>query len=322
MTECLAALALSPWFRNIYASTQPEALAGLKQSLSSLAAEERVRLLKRFLDSRSDAPTSAEFKVGANGFLQSAPTLRTWALDYLAQTDPASAAQYAQELLQGDKQSADEWALAMRSYARVKGMPEDKAFLREKFQEMVRFVPWRSDPSVGFLEAFDVPVYLHATELVPVLGQLTTDRENRAAGHAAYLALDRLTISDPAATLGQLLAQPDLMKGREVTRANFFARADVSDPAQRELVENYLKQSTGAELATFAGLYPNANYMVSHNLLTSTSTPDHETLARQDRQALAVVEQWLGDPRFEKLKPQLQSIKNRLDGFVKQAAAR
>src|SRR4051812_2789385 len=71
---------------------QAEVLVALKQSLSSLPADERLRLLRRFLDSGVDAPTSAEFKVGPNGFLQSAPTLRCWALDYLAEADPAAAA--------------------------------------------------------------------------------------------------------------------------------------------------------------------------------------------------------------------------------------
>jgi len=113
------------------------------------------------------------------------------------------------------------------------------------------------------------------------------------------------------------------MQGREVTRANYFARADVGDAQQRTVLENYLlnPQLRPAELSTFAGLYPSANYMVSYNLLTRTQTPDHNTLANRDREALRVVESWIADARFGKLKPQLQTIKSRLNTFVKQAGA-
>ena len=75
--------------------------------------------------------------------------------------------------------------------------------------------------------------------------------------------------------LRQLQAQPELMEGHEQTRADFFARADVRDSAQKALLDNYLLDSkrSGAELQQFAGIYPNANYMVSYNLLTQTVTP-------------------------------------------------
>ena len=59
--------------------------------------------------------------------------------------------------------------------------------------------------------------------------------------------------------------------------------------------------------------------MISHNLLTRTQTPDHDTLVRRDRAALQTVEGWLADPRFEKRKPQLETMKSRLEMFVKQA---
>ncbi len=112
------------------------------------------------------------------------------------------------------------------------------------------------------------------------------------------------------------------MKGREATRANYLARADAGDAQQRAVLENYLlnSQLSPAELSTFAGLYPNANYMVSYNLLTRTQTPDHASLVRKDRDALSAVESWLNDPRFEKIKPQLQTIKTRLETFMKQAS--
>ena len=186
---------------------------------------------------------------------------------------------------------------------------------------MVGHEAWRKDPSTGFLEAFDVAVHLGGTNLMPTLTELVRQPDNRAVSHAAYLALDRLTISDPVSTLNNLLGQPDALNGREVTRANLFARADVSNPQQKAILENYLLSLAPgpAELQAFAGLYPNANYMISDNLLTRVATPDRDWQVRHDREALKVIESWQADPRFDKLRPQLQEIKSRLSRFVQQA---
>lgn len=74
----------------------------------------------------------------------------------------------------------------------------------------------------------------------------------------------------PRAALVLLAAHPELMEGREKTRANFFARADLRDPQQKALLESYLldPRRSAQELQTFAGIFPNANYMISNNLLT------------------------------------------------------
>src|SRR5262249_33108009 len=111
---------------------------------------------------------------------------------------------------------------------------------------------------------------------------------------------------------------PELMQGRELTRANYFARGDVRDPQQRALLESYLLDPARSpeELRTFAGLYPSGNFMISNNLLTSVQTPTGEELAASDREALKAVEQWLNDSRFARVQPQLRQIQARLRGFV------
>jgi hypothetical protein len=112
-----------------------------------------------------------------------------------------------------------------------------------------------------------------------------------------------------------------MMEGRESTRADYFARANVSDPQQRQILESYLLDPaiSTAELQTFAGIYPNANFMVSPNLLTQASTPGHDALMNLDAQALAVAQEWLADPRFAQVAPELQTITQRLEGFAAQA---
>ncbi|HXI50119.1 MAG TPA: hypothetical protein VNH84_01380, partial [Candidatus Saccharimonadales bacterium] len=64
---------------------------------------------------------------------------------------------------------------------------------------------------------------------------------------------------------------------------------------------------------------PNANFMVSHNLLTDSATPNRAWLTGRDQEALNVVRRWQGEPRFERLRPQLQVIEHRLQQFVEQA---
>ncbi len=295
-------------------------LGELRNHLNSLGANTASSTVRQWLDSGEDAATRLEFKLSPDGSLKTAPTLRTFLLDYLAQIDSKAAAAYAEKIL-SSQNSADEWAVALRAYARGNSSPDAQTFLQKKIREMLGNRDWRDNPSVGFLEAFDVIVHTRDRELTPELGNMIQQKDNRALGHAAYLTLDRLVQAAPADVLGQLQTQPELMEGHERTRADFFARADMRDPAQRALLENYLLDSkrSGSELQQFAGIFPNANYMVSYNLLTQTVTPTGAELALRDREALNTVQQWLDDPRFEKLKPQLQTIKSRLEQFVKQA---
>jgi hypothetical protein len=133
-----------------------------------------------------------------------------------------------------------------------------------------------------------------------------------------------MVINDPAALLAALQADPALMQGREDTRADYFARADVQDPRQRRILESYLldPQISAAELGQFAGIFPNANYMISANLLTGNPQPDHAALAARDQASLQAVAAWLADPRFARLDPQLMLLQQRLQGFVQQEQGR
>jgi hypothetical protein len=155
---------------------------------------------------------------------------------------------------------------------------------------------------------------------MPALTSLVKEQDNPAVAHASFLALDRLVINNPAATLNALLADPTSMQGREATRADYFARANVTDPQQLQVLQNYLlnPQITPAEIDTFAGIFPNANYMISPNLLTQSQTPDRNALVSRDAASLSVVQGWLGDPRFANQMPALQKIQTRLAGFVQQ----
>jgi hypothetical protein len=304
------------------APARNQVLAALKAELAAGSTNEISAAIRRFLDSKTDAPTRQGFKIGKGGFLAEAPTLRTWLLDYLGRIDPAAAAAYARVIL-NTPDSPDEWALALRNLAAGDANPEARALLKEKFAEMLAYEPWRQSPSTGYLEAFDTAVYLGDAGLAEPLTGLVRAQDNQAVAHAAYLALDRMVISDPVAMLTALENDPSLMQGRENTRADYFARADVQDARQRQIVESYLlnPRISQAELGQFSGIFPNANFMISPNLLTSNPTPDHAALVARDQASLQIVGAWLADARFAKIQPQLQLMQQRLQQFVQQEKA-
>ncbi len=300
--------------------TIAQKLAALRVELQSLPAKEAVAQIRKFLDTKSDASTHMGFKVASNGFLDQAPTLRTFLLEELGRLDAAAAADYSRVIL-SNMDSPDEWAVALRSLALGDSSADGRALLTQKTAQMLQYAPWQQNPSTGYLEAFDVPVYLGGAGFVPTLSSLVQSQDNSAISHAAFLALDRLVINNPVAVLQSLESAPDLMSGRESTRADYFGRADVRDPQQRQILESYLLNPaiTPAELQTFAGIFPNGNFMVSPNLLTQNTTIDHEGLIDRDQQSLAVAQQWLADPRFSQLAPVLQTIVQRLQMFAAQS---
>lgn len=292
-------------------------LAALRARLRILPPAEAARLIRGQLDREDDVPTGLAFAVDPGGWLAGAPTWRVFLLDLLEQVDPGGAAVAAREIL-ARKESPEEWALALRSCARAAGSAGERDFVVAKFREMIGHAPWRENPSAGFLEAFDVAVHLGGTTLLPELTGLVRDKANAPVSHAAYLALDRLTLKDTGPVLAELVREPRLMEGREETRANYVARADVRDPVQRELVEAYLLDPgrSPRELDVFARLFPNGNFTIAPGLATPPFIPDRATQAAQDRAALATVRQWASEPRFAALSPQLERIERRLEEFT------
>jgi hypothetical protein len=295
-------------------------LAELRRLLDTLPPDAASQAIQTFLASGRDAPTGLDIKVEAGGGLGDASSLRVFLLDYLGRIDKTAAGKLAEDVL-SKYTTPDEWAVSLRNYAWAHS--DGDAFLQAKTRQLLENPAWRHNPTAGFLEAFDTIVYSRDTGLTPALAGMVVEPENKALAHAAYLTLDRLTITEPAAVLDQLHKQPGLMKGHELTRANFFARADIADPKQKSLVEDYLLDTGRGmqELNAFAGIYPNENYMLSNNLLTETQTPTGAEIAARDRAALEMVQTWLEDPRFEKVRPQLQTMQKRLQVFVNQANA-
>ena len=136
------------------------------------------------------------------------------------------------------------------------------------------------------------------------------------------LELFDVAMFDARAAL-ELAADPQLLATREQTRASLFARADIRHAKQNALLQLYLlhPSRTHEELQSFAAIYPNANFMISNNLLTKVLTPSREEVIALDASALGAVQKWLLDPRFQKLRPHLEACRARLEEFVQEKAA-
>ena len=295
-------------------------LGAVRQWLRETPAAVRRAQLAAFLATRRDADLGGQFKVGPDGALTASPTLRVWLLNELSGIDRAEAAALAREVL-SRPDSADEWAVALRCLALGEPSAEARALLKEKTLALLQHEAWQEQPSSGFLQAFDVAVYLRDADFAPVLSGLLRQTNQVAVAHAAFLALDRLVLAAPVANLRELQTNPDWLAGREGTRAGLFARADVTDASQRTILESYLldaRRSPG-ELSAFAATFPNASLFLSPNLLTRQATFDGATLLRRDLATLQVVRGWLGEPRFAAVREALRPIESRLAEYVSQA---
>jgi hypothetical protein len=186
--------------------------------------------------------------------------------------------------------------------------------LRAQVARLLRHEPWRQTATAGFLEAFDVAVAVRAGELAADFAGMLDPAMDPGTRHAAHLALDRLVLADPAATLA-LLRDPRVMPpGTGAVRAGYFARGDPDDPAQRALLEAYLGDPAiaAAEHRRFLELLPNLNLALAYGLLTEPQGFSHPSVVAR----LAAAADWLdalaGDPRWQGLTDAIAAARERL----------
>ncbi len=308
------------WDRVIRERPNKESLDSLRGRLREMSAAEAVAEIEGFLASGKDGATGLEFDIGSGGGMKGWPTLRVYLLDLLLEIDPSAAARISRNIL-AKPTSADEWALALRNVARGEGDDANSDFLRTKAEELIANPEWRVKPSVGFLNAFDVLVHTRATASAPLLSGLIQDKERRDLAHAAFLTLDRLVQREPVAMLEKLVADRALRESRPEMFAQQFARADLRDERQRELVKTWLLDParTPLELRNFAGVFPNNNQMISNNLLTSEIRVSGEELLKHDLEVLAIIRRWREEADFQTIDKHLGMMDARLSEFVKGA---
>lgn len=303
MDRVLAALQLGP---------NHAALEELKRALLGGEPRQSIAAILDFLAEGRDAPTGEDFAIGEGGVLAAAPTLRTMLLDLLGQlarTERSDVAAKTSRGLLETKSSPDEWALALRNIAWQE--PAAKPYLAGKMREMLSYEPWRAKPTAGMLEAFDVIVYAQDPTLIPDLADAQRSG-SRELQHAAAIALDRLAEHGPLEVMNYLNTHPTELADRPMLRADYYAKADLSQIAQRAALEVYLgRPDVGAEekLKLLKGLATPASF-VSENLLTEPPAPE-DAPARRDALAKATSD-WLSANRFPDLRAPLQQLQQRL----------
>jgi len=308
------------WDGEIQERAGRESLDTLRGKLLGLSKTEAVAEIEGFLSKGGDRITGLDLTIGAGGKLEGWPTLRVFLLDLLLEIDPAAAARISREIL-ATPTTADEWAISLRNVARGESGGDNRDYLRAKAEELIANSGWQAKPSVGYLNAFDVLVHTDATESTALLSGLIQQKDRRDLAHAGFLTLDRLVQRKPVEMLTKLGSDRALSESRPEMVAQEFARADLRDDAQRELVKAWLLDPvrTPTELGNFAGVYPNNNRMISQNLLTSEGKVEGTGLREHDLQALSLIRGWRQDPAFETLAQYLEIMDRRLSEFTKDA---
>ena len=294
------------------AGTATEAdLDALKRALLAADPAVATAAIVEFLATGRDARTGLDFTLRPGGDIN-APTLRVLLMDVLgriAKREGGNAAARLARVTLEKKDSADEWAIALRNVARAE--PKATAYLAGKAREMLAHAPWRSAPTSGLLEAFDVIVFTKDASLTADLAEAQKD-PNAQLRHAADVALDRLAAASPLEVMNYLNANPALLTERPMLRADYFAKADLAAPGQKTALEFYLGRPDIAEAEKTKLLKALATpaTFVSENLLTEPP-PEPDDAARE-RAILAAVQEWLAGKRFPPLQAQLLQLQRRL----------
>lgn len=296
------------------------ALGEMEGALRALPRDKAVTALLAFLDSGADAATGLDFKLGSGGILASAPTLRVWALDHLGRIDAVVAASYAARIY-ARHDSADEWAVALRNDWRVAAPAGRIEPVRARVLELLADEAWAKQPSVGFLEAFDVAVATMAWEAVPRLEQWLGLSQPKALRAGAWIAFDRLTMEVPSDFLPTLVQRREWLASQPLVRAGLVARADLKVELERRAVETYLQRDdvSKREGARFLELLPNVSATVSHNLVTPARITSPAQAASRDQASLASVRDWRGQAQFSRWNDELAAAETRLAEAVASA---
>ena len=244
-----------------------------------------VLAVRLFLQSGKDSDTGLPYTVGEDGTLASAPTLRVYLLDELANlaekgNDTNALLEESYRVL-GARGSADEWSVALRNIAW--GDKDSNTYLNQKFQEMVSNPIWAKDPSAGMLEAFDIPAYTgdtgSITILVAYLDAKDPDTGERSTlANASNVALDKMAQNSPGKVMDYLNSNPSILASKPLLRADYFAKADLNNPNQRREIEDYFSRKDVTEQEKNKAIYGLAvpGGFASDGLLISGSKADGE----------------------------------------------
>ena len=290
----------------------PAELDAFRRALLAADPAQAITAIVKFLATGQDALTSESFALGKGGELGGAPTLRVLLLDILGRicktTEGPEAAAVSRALLE-KKTSADEWAVALRNVAW--GTPGDRAFLAAKSREMLHYQPWRQQPSGGFLEAFDVIVFSRDATFVTDLAEIVRG-DDKTLQRGAGMALDRLAEMAPLDVMNFLNTNRAELADKPFLRADYFSKADLSQPAQRAALEAYLSRTDvdAREKGKLLAVLASPGSFAGDTLVTDP--PPEEDPPQRSAGLKQAVGEWLKTNRFPELNPSLQQLQERL----------
>lgn len=298
-------------------------LRDLHQTLSGGESAAVADAIHRFLKTRKDAPTRLPFSVAPGGNLETAPSLRIALLDWLQKFDPSIALEVSRQIMD-EKQSPDEYAVALRNLAWNDLEGDLKKELSDRLDQMLQVSDWKQNPSAGFLEALDASVELADDQTFSEILQLSQEASqaaNRDLSRAAFLTLDRMAVRDPNLVLRSF--QSNALAGASPEqRASLLSRLDLALPAHRESLEKYLSSADfgSEELDYFAEIFPNGNYIHGNWLITAGEVT-HSIASRleADRRALAEIEKWIAQGVVKQSNKTIVRIRERLQVQIEAA---
>lgn len=253
-----------------------------------------------FLASGQDAPTGLEFAVGQDGFLDTAPTIRTALLDMIADLHAGITLDLARNILDA-RTNPDEYALALRNMAwspLFSSDAERDSELSQRFSGLLDTKEWLARPSVGFAEAFDVavampnPQTVHDLASVAGLEDANGNRLDNGVSQAAIIALERVMLRSPKLLVGAFEQDPSFLSQEPMLRASLMARLDLRNQRQFDLFVSYLARSDHAkgELEFFGKFFPNPSYSFGPRLISNQEqTPSIAEMQQADRAFLSLL---------------------------------
>lgn len=281
------------------------AFANTEETLQSLLAQsdpdEVVREASRFL-SATPVPESSTFTLDESGLLKSGDA-RLVLLDRLGRRggefNSARFAEWTMAIARSARTPAER-IVALRNAAWIGRRDFVAGELRQMLGE--RF---GSFPECVQSEILDGAVYLADPSLVVPVVNLIGRKSSEVA---AAQALDRMAAAGPLAVMRVLNDNPGLLSDRPMFRADLFAKANLSDPPQRQEFERQLLR---AEVPVEARVKAMEGLLQRGQILTVglfTGPARIERSSGRSRMVRSVLVSWKAQPRFAALRPAIESI--------------
>lgn len=315
--EVLARLGENPSTAGQDDEAREAMLRRTSQYLLAMPPREAASAILRQLESGEDAPTGMRFQTGEDG-LAGWPTWRVYLLDLLGSINPKMAADYARENIFVRYESADEWAVAMRSVL-ASAPPARQGAARTEISALLSRMlgqsAWRESPTDGMFEAMDfVAQTPDAAQHLAVMQRWAAEKNDGSIDAALQIVAERSATTQADRLLVALVSDPSLLASAPALRASVMGRADLGQAQQAEAVRSYLlRLSPGSDEANaFFAVFPNHRFSVAPGLASAPILPTAAQMRAADEAALRKMEVWMADPGLSPHIGSIQALEDKL----------